>query len=82
MAAKQHNEIPVLPGEARSLPQHVERCAERYTALLNWHYVISKRLRAMRFESWLYRGATLILLGFVAWYLRELGDRLPLVVPR
>lgn len=30
-----HDEMPVLPDEATSLPIHVAACAQRYVALLN-----------------------------------------------
>ncbi len=72
-----HDQLPVLPGEARSLPTHVERCAERYTALLRFHYALSTRLRRMQIEGWIYRGVSVVLLGGIGWLLQRLLDKVP-----
>lgn len=77
--SRHYDDIPVKPGEAESLPTHVEACSERYMALVRWMQVLSVDLRRQRFEGWLYRTATLALLGFLAWYLRKLADHMPFV---
>jgi len=75
--ADRHDQLPVLPGEAKSLAAHVERCAERYTALLRFHYALSARLRRMQIEGWIYRGVSVVLLGGIGWLLQRLLDKLP-----
>lgn len=75
--SERHDQMPVLPGEAKSLPTHVERCAERYTALLRFHYELSARLRRMQLEGWIFRGVGVVLLGSIGWLLQKLLDKLP-----
>lgn len=59
-----HN--PVLPSEASSLPTHVENCARRYVSLLQYLNVLSRRMRTLRIENWLYRAITLPIMVWIA----------------
>lgn len=74
---KLHNELPVTPAEAKDLPTHVERCADRFMALTRWHYEISRRLWHMRLEAWIYRTLTIAALAAVAHFLRQLLEKMP-----
>jgi hypothetical protein len=58
--------VPVLPSEANDLSVHVDQCARRYVALLQYLNVLSRRMRGLRIENWLYRAVTLPLLLWIA----------------
>lgn len=67
----EYDRMPVLPNEALDLATHVYNCTLRHNAL-------TKQLRLMRWEGWLYRSVTLGLLSIIAWWHRELLSLLPL----
>lgn len=63
---------PVLPSEARDLPTHVDQCARRYVALLQYLNVLSRRMRGQRIESWIYRAISLPVMLWIALELYRL----------
>lgn len=63
---------PVLPSEAKDLPTHVDHCARRYVALLQYLNVLSRRLRGQRIESWIYRAISLPVMLWIALELYRL----------
>lgn len=64
-----YDQNPVLPSEAKSLPTHVENCAKRYVSLLQYLNVLSRRMRGLRIENWIYRAITLPILLWIAYEL-------------
>ena len=66
--------VPVLPSEARDLPTHVDQCARRYVALLQYLNLLSRRMRGLRIENWVYRAITLPLLLWIALELYRLRN--------
>jgi hypothetical protein len=61
-----YDHLPVLSAEAKDLPTHVDQCGRRYIALLQYFNLLSRRARAARIESWIYRGLTLPVMIYIA----------------
>lgn len=61
-----YDAVPVLPSEARDLPTHVDQCARRYVALLQYLNLLSRRMRGLRIESWIYRAISLPVMLWIA----------------
>jgi hypothetical protein len=75
MMSDRHDHHPVLPGEAKSLPQHVERCAERYMALVRYHNETSRRIRRLQVESRFYTAVNAGALAMLGWFLYRLLEK-------
>jgi hypothetical protein len=71
-AGPRYDATPVLPSEAIDLPTHVDQCARRYVALLQYLNVLSRRMRGLRIENWIYRAITLPVLLWIALELYRL----------
>jgi hypothetical protein len=72
VAGPRFDAVPVLPSEAGDLPTHVDQCARRYVALLQYLNLLSRRMRGVRIESWIYRGITLPVMLWIAFELYRL----------
>ncbi|MDF3075614.1 MAG: hypothetical protein K0S54_3281 [Alphaproteobacteria bacterium] len=65
-AGPRFDAVPVLPSEAKDLRTHVDQCARRYVALLQYLNLLSRRMRGLRIENWIYRAVTLPVLLWIA----------------
>ena len=69
-----YDAVPVLPSEARDLASHVDQCSRRYVALLQYLNLLSRRMRGLRIENWVYRAITLPVLLWIALELYRLRN--------
>ena len=71
-----YEEIPIEPGEATDLDLHVRNCLRRHTAMTRMIGAMARSHLKSEIITWVYRAIIIPVIGWIAWEMWKLPDRL------